>query len=877
MSQQSQLVIFFRCQHKEVTIIDAERSSQQNRNFWSRVKKWSSTTPAETKYQQSASLCQHCREIEKKQAEEAAELRARMAINAARQLAVQGQQLAAPPAQGVSATIAALALPGDSTVIRTLRRAQSNTQDQGELERVDYSQWQGSFALGVQRDLDRVVDFWEKHHREHAGRATGSTTGGGPKFCSQCKKIETSLANPAFRRQAGLPDVRLADGVWYGTDGMAEDPWSTITTFGPIKELVPKASTTEGIFQTAPIIHEPTLEESDPGTPSELPIEPLPKVSGTEETLQAGLANGEVISEDANTRNPTKSPLAIVDNPDVSQDEELFYPSEESGKYLPALDRLASLQDLRSPEPLKDFLNQETHEAPQPEFLGNSSLRKHRTQMIDIQLSQLELMQYLREGRVQRGKQLPVADTIDDNISSALGINSTSDIQNFGPEELNPKLRRSLFPTMAKDHFSMLPQYPEHKSREDFVDRGRVAQAPISGEFPKDTWIDQPLTMPLPDKVKLMRGSILFLRAGQLALLPLQDDEELEILEWYDRYHELVPHLPALPAQNEEEIEALLGQNAWRDQDPVPAFPPLPPQDEAELEDLEAENPLERQPQNSYQPTRCFSSPDIDPSSPLGVQAIQQIRDYFHIPSVIPPSSFQESWWARPKLRQGMTEDRTLASRASTLRRSASGPNTTVPSDILDEFPNWYFGENIFLMRSSDEDIQKRIEISDLCDRIMWHKREDAWENAISEWEESDHASDDSDEYNEDHKHDNELEAKRQAAVDAISQDIPNSKLDAPLELLSDSGIPELLARPETPHPNSPSLIEGQQALFDPIDYSYSDSDEEEAGSGIRITSISAPVSEDPENPHNVKVRSLLREELVLVNWDDGGREKSIQ
>jgi hypothetical protein len=54
-------------------MIDTDRSSQQNRNFWSRVKNWSSTTPAEGKHQQFGSLCTRCRENKKRQIEEAAE------------------------------------------------------------------------------------------------------------------------------------------------------------------------------------------------------------------------------------------------------------------------------------------------------------------------------------------------------------------------------------------------------------------------------------------------------------------------------------------------------------------------------------------------------------------------------------------------------------------------------------------------------------------------------------------------------------------------------------------------------------------------------------------------------------------------------------
>jgi len=417
---------------------------------------------------------------------------------------------------------------------------------------------------------------------------------------------------------------------------------------------------------------------------------------------------------------------------------------------------------------------------------------------------------------------------------------------------------------------------------------------PTQSQDPRTEWIDQPLTMPPPDRVNLMRGeirSLRSLRAGQLALLPLQDEAEIEVLEWYDWFHELLPHLPALPPQDEEELEALLELNKWQHEAHIPVLPPLPLQDVAELDALEGhqdQNPwrdhhsmpsssllqhqdeaeveiprgdilLERHAQHDNQPPHWHSLPDIDPSSPLGVQAIQHIRDYFHIPPSIPSSGFQEFWWAHPKLRRGMTEDRTLASHASTHRGSTSRARTTVPSDLLDGLPDWYFGENVFLMRSSDEDIWKRIEISDLCDRILWHKHKDAWEDGINEWQESE----------EDDEDDEELERTRQAAVDAISQDIPNSQLDAPLEISLDASIPDLLTH------NDPKLLTSSRESCDPVDDSYSDSDsnEEEDESGTRITTISAPILEDSSSPYNVVRRSLLREELVLVDWDESGRD----
>ncbi len=477
MSQPTQLVIFFRCQHKEVTTINADRSSQQNRNFWTRVKKWSSTTPAETTYQHSSSLCRRCREIERKQIEEAADLQARMAAKAARQLAAQGRRLAAPPAQGVGATIAALALPGDNAAIQTLRRAQSEAEDYHELELVDHPDWQGSQALQVQRDLDRIINFWEKHHGEHAGRATQFTSPGGRKFCFECKKIESSLADPVFRRQAGLPDVRLADGVWYGTDGMLEDPWSTITTFGPIRELVSKAPVVEESIQAVPIAHEATAEEASP-------------------EITAGPSARRLLARDH-------------------------------------LNKL--LQELRSPEPVQYFLHPETPPAPQQKSTEDSRLHEHRAEMLKIQIAQMGIMQSARERRAQRANDLPLLESRAITRSPSFGLGEmTSPPGTMANETL---------PTQSQDR--------------------------------RTEWVKQPLTMLPPDRFNLMRSEIRSLRslpAGQLALLPLQDEAEIEVLEWYDRHHELVPRLPALPPQDEEELEFLLGL----DQEPVVTLPPLP-------------------------------------------------------------------------------------------------------------------------------------------------------------------------------------------------------------------------------------------------------------------------------------------------------------
>jgi hypothetical protein len=104
-----QLVVYFICGHKETTIINTERSTQKNRNFWCRVKTFaSSTPPPSTMYQQSASLCTRCCEVEQKQITEAAEIQAKMAENAARVHQYQGKQRFAPPPEGLNEALAAM-------------------------------------------------------------------------------------------------------------------------------------------------------------------------------------------------------------------------------------------------------------------------------------------------------------------------------------------------------------------------------------------------------------------------------------------------------------------------------------------------------------------------------------------------------------------------------------------------------------------------------------------------------------------------------------------------------------------------------------------------------------------------------------------------
>ncbi len=80
-----------------------------------------------------------------------------------------------------------------------------------------------------------------------------------------------------------------------------------------------------------------------------------------------------------------------------------------------------------------------------------------------------------------------------------------------------------------------------------------------------------------------------------------------------------------------------------------------------------------------------------------------------------------------------------------------------------------------------------------------------AWGDGISEWQESE----------EDDEDDEEQEWKCQAAVDAISPNIPNAKLDAPLEVSLDAPIPDM------PTHNDLKLLTSSRESCEPVDNSY--------------------------------------------------------
>jgi hypothetical protein len=180
------------------------------------------------------------------------------------------------------------------------------------------------------------------------------------------------------------------------------------------------------------------------------------------------------------------------------------------------------------------------------------------------------------------------------------------------------------------------------------------------------------------------------------------------------------------------------------------------------------------------------------------------------------------------------------------------------PSGLLDELP-WFptpdRQKNVFLINSRDEDLQKKQEISELSSRVQWHELDDD----SSDWEDGNEDDDD------------ELEARLKAIADAIAGEMSNEHLDAPVYPAFKTPKPDP-PRPDTPTGDSQRQdsynLEAPQNPYDPLDYSYSDDEaQEEMQSNLVV--VSAPISEDPESPYNVKARSLLRNELVLNGEDE--------
>jgi hypothetical protein len=753
MSQNSKLVIHFVCGHTETTIIDGERSSQQNRNLWSRIKKWSSSTPTGTKHQQSASLCERCRKIERRQIEEAAELQSQMAANVSRQLAAQKRRLAAPPAQGVNQTIAALALPNDKAIIEALRSAQLNFCGQEELKLVHTVEWQGEKALKVQQDLDRVIGFWEKFHNEHAGRVKGVTCRSGPKFCSQCKEMETSLADPSFRRQSGLPDVKLSDGTWYGTDGIVGDPWTTECPFEPIKAPIESINTRDAIQEATP-------------------------------SPEAGPGNSPAVT-----------------------------PSECT------LDNLSSILSLTSRTEVQEWTNQVSIEAPQSDPQRQAYDIQRRSHIRSLGLAYLKVQETRRKSQPEREPGAEVGNHKRPRSASLDNLDSkTLNFKFLGPN-LDQTLRRLAFSAMARSLPPLPPQEEEELQTLESDDH-HACPAAISSNYSPGTWIDITFGQSYVEKVESAQTSSL----GHVG--PLETGTSTVLRDTQVNSDAISLHKSSVQTPTQLPLgEPTFELEYTTDAEQTPSRPPSP---------------------------RYLSSPDpppINPFSPLGIQAIKQIRNYFHIPSHIEPSGYQEYFYARPRILKSMERlGRAFASRKST------------PSGLLDELP-WFLTSDrekiIFLINSGDEDMQKKKEISELSSRVQWRELGDD----SSGWEDGN--EDDGD----------ELEARRKAIADAIAGEISNEHLHAPVYLGFKASNPDP-PRPDTPTGDSQRQnsynLEAPLNSYEPLDHSYSD-DEEQEEMQSNLVAISAPISEDPESLHNVKARSLLRNELVL---NDGGENQ---
>jgi hypothetical protein len=558
-------------------MIDTDRSSQQNRNFWSRVKNWSSTTPAEGKHQQFGSLCTRCRENKKRQIEEAAELQAKMAANAARQLTTQGRLLAAPPAQGSNATVAALALPSDKALTETLRSAELNILLQGELQLVDSVDWQreSEAAKRVQSDLDRMSKFWNDFHSEHAGRVHKITSRSGPRFCPGCKQMETSLADPTYRRQHGnSPDVKLPDGVWYGTDGIGGDHWSAESSFQPTENLA-ELGDIQGPAQTV----RPTREAWLEAAPTE---------------------NGPA--------------LELINS-------EKFHKlhSQETKQHFPALDCLAEIRYLTSRDPVQDFMQEINHQPKQSEAQGNLSDTQSRAHRRDLRLAYLKVQETKRNAKLVTQ---PAADFEEEanHLGRVPGLNLNGHREPKSPiiESLDLAAHlqisrhqfeeeRNSFSTEAKDHAALLrehwsvPPSDLNSSRPAFLllrpiideklrrlaflatvknlpplppqDEGELkalessdrhsALEPISHNSPNTTWIEQPLGISLGGRIVLIQTIEHSSSATELPPLPPQDKEELEALARGDRWCRPFPISRDSP--HTAWMDQILGQSHWKE------------------------------------------------------------------------------------------------------------------------------------------------------------------------------------------------------------------------------------------------------------------------------------------------------------------------
>jgi hypothetical protein len=902
MEQSTKSIIYFVCGHKEVTAIDTVRSSQQNRNLWFRIKKWSSTTPEETKHQQSGSLCTSCKQKERKQIEEAAELQVKMAENAAKQLGAQGRIMAAPPTQGVGPTIAALALPSRKALTKELLSAERDLSSQGQLQIVNGVDWQQEAARNVQRDLERMSSFWEGIHSEHLDCVQNINFRSEPKFCTECKKMETSLADPKYRRQHGKrPDVKRLDGVWYGTDGIEEDPWSVDSPFLPV--------------------------------------------------------NDHLSSRARNSIPPATPPREMT--PEELEAEKICYPEEFDGRrpepidrYDPDIHHSVDMEDSASQSAVQDLMESTYHQPQQHETQGKGNNSQSHPRLRDAGLLYLKVMETRRNSRLAAHpaaeREITLSAKKEEDHAALQREYLQAPESNLDSGKLvtppflpnsDEKLRRLPFLALYNTLPPLPPQTSEELTALESIDDLRLVRESMAHISPNAGLIEPALRHSGANSIVLLRLQSLNHSEPDpdpellsLPPLPLQDEEELQALDpsdifcrrnaisceglqpsWFDeafgQSHEL--EFEILP--REVSSNGVQGEP----QNTINTNPFPPPAEIGILPDtiydpeyrMDEEHTLSRYPPRPSSP----EEPLIDPFSPVGEVVIQKIRDYFYIPAKIRPSRFTDYFNERARISEGMREDRILASPTSGLHYE---------SPQLSKKSNWSF----FFLKSREDDIQRREEIVELWSRVQWPELDESpeipeeelasREDETSEWEESG-GEEDGDEDSDESSSNEELDQWRNAETRKLITSIFDHLHASPhsqFSFASESArtcTPDLPPRPATPSPYSKRTIDFGfdefEADLDSTDQFFSDeeakegepemdpemlvisapetdensSDEDqrrapsqdhkgvnyfitrETQQEIQTRIVSSLVWVDPKSPHIVKKKSPLRNELV--------------
>jgi hypothetical protein len=281
-------------------------------------------------------------------------------------------------------------------------------------------------------------------------------------------------------------------------------------------------------------------------------------------------------------------------------------------------------------------------------------------------------------------------------------------------------------------------------------------------------------------------------------------------------------------------------------------------------------------------PVSLDESP-IDASTPIGIEATQKIRSYFHIPAEIKPSGFVKFFEARARISEGMTLDKSN----KILTSPTTGLHDVDPKLIKKRKPSF------FTMTSREDDFQRRIEMTELCARIQWPEYDEPSDEEDGSWEEGSEAGDDNSESSDEEKssweegsedeedNDDELDTWRNFETQRLLKNVLDNIAANPRSRSSyaagSAGMNswDLPGRPKTPSPDHERWnsyeYEDPNPSLDPIDHSFSDEDVEQE-TQPRLLVVSAPVSEDPKSPHDVKERSPLRVELVL--FDRGSKEE---